>query len=162
MFALLSPQLTQLHKFGASHCIPLRNIDCGCIAIHCVNITSLDISGYNNSITDVGIITIALNLTQIEEFSLPFSMAITDRSIAALAEKCANLHILSVSRCTNITNETLHCLIEHSKQLREFHCFHCPRVSQAGLSSFQLSMPSVTVRCTSSTLTQAAPFSIVF
>ena len=89
-------------------------------------LTHVDLIG--SSITDVAIVAVAQNCTELESLDISEQVLLTDASMYALAKHCPKLQVLTMRELVLVTDPGLHAVVKGCPLLRELNLSLCSKL----------------------------------
>ena len=104
------------------------------MALNCVNLKRLDLSGLTQLVNDELVETIARNATRLTWLDVKACTHVTDKSICLIATKCPLLEGLVLAGINSLTDKTIFTIANHLQaSLREIYLSGCSKISDAAL-----------------------------
>ena len=104
------------------------------IALNCLNLRKLELSGLNQLVNDALLKSLALTTTKLEFLDIKGCNNVTDDSICLLAVNCARLRVIDLSGICLLTDKCVFTIANHLQfSLEEIYISGCSRISRVAL-----------------------------
>ncbi|XP_073812196.1 uncharacterized protein [Musca autumnalis] len=143
--------LPQLQDLNVAGCSGITNA--GAILLsNLIRLQNLNISRCDGITTDGLAQGIAKKLNSVLQRLYMSNLIVCEEGIKCIARNCSELRVLNVGHCVNgVTDESVQCIVQHLRWLRELSLEDCFRLTDAALTGIDISKLEVKSSKSSST-----------